>query len=241
MPPTKENPIEAQSITKKRESRDEEATLADGYLYILIGEFGFNVQLKQTKHSTKTIKLYCAEELYINGGIHVSQEEIQKNGKKLEEQFPNDLNTSESMNAKQMKRSKEAEISNGYLQMLINAGYTPDFKGTRSAKKTIKMYRIKSMTSPTQVTISKELLMKFGKRLDEIAKKEFDKSENKDATITITIEMLKEYEESIGEVKLSDVLTKNDSKHQNTKDIKKSSDNTEDESVTEEIGRSVEK
>ena len=59
--------------------------------------------------------------------------------------------------------------------MLINAGYTPDFKGTRSAKKTIKMYRIKSMTSPTQVTISKELLMKFGKRLDEIAKKEFDK------------------------------------------------------------------
>ena len=29
-------------------------------------------------------------------------------------------------------------MSNGYLQMLMNAGYIPEFKGTRSAKKTIK-------------------------------------------------------------------------------------------------------
>ncbi|KAL7715693.1 Uncharacterized protein QTN25_006787 [Entamoeba marina] len=202
--PKKEGVEDIHLTVKKRESRDEEATLADGYLYILIREFGFSAILKQTKHAEKTFKLYTAEELYIENGTRISQEEIQNQGRVLQRKFLAEPVTT-PMNAKQERRSKEAEVSNGYLQMLINVGYEPEFKGTRSARKTIKMYRIKRMTSPTGVPLEKSLLTEFGKRLDHVVKEQFYKGLR---TMTITPEMLIEYEDSLNGVKLADVLNK---------------------------------
>ncbi|ELP94997.1 hypothetical protein EIN_251810 [Entamoeba invadens IP1] len=219
--PKKEDDVHL--TVKKRESRDEEATLADGYLYILIREFGYSVKLKQTKHAEKTIKLYCAEELFIENGISVVQEEIQKQGRKLQQRFGAEpINT--PMNAKQERRSREAEVSNGYLQMLINVGYMPEFKGTRSARKTIKMYRVKKITTPTQVVIEKNMLMEFGKRLDHVVKEQFQKGLR---TMTITPEMIALCEDAAVDMKLPDIL--------NQQQPKKKKDALEDDTSTEDI------
>ncbi|EKE39579.1 hypothetical protein ENUP19_0055G0078 [Entamoeba nuttalli] len=214
---------------KKRESRDEEATLADGYLYILIREFGFSAKLKQTKHAEKTIKLYCVDELFIENELCVSQEDIQKEGRKLQHRFGVDTITT-PMNPKQERRSKEAEVSNGYLQMLINVGYNPEFKGTRSARKTIKMYRIKKMESPTKVILEKSVLMEFGKRLDAVVKEQFQKGLR---IMVITPEMLALNEESLNGVKLTDFLSQ-----QPSQKGKNESDKEGNDSTTEDITQS---
>ncbi|EDR26053.1 hypothetical protein EDI_024410 [Entamoeba dispar SAW760] len=214
---------------KKRESRDEEATLADGYLYILIREFGFCAKLKQTKHAEKTIKLYCVDELFIENEICVNQEDIQKEGRKLQHRFGVDPIVT-LMNPKQERRSKEAEVSNGYLQMLINVGYSPEFKGTRSARKTIKMYRIKKMESPTKVILEKNVLMEFGKLLDGVVKEQFQKGLR---TMVITPEMLALKEESLNGIKLTDLLSQQPNQKEKNESDKEGADST-----TEDITQS---
>ena len=189
----------------KRETRDEETTLADGYLYFLIRVFGYTAKWKQIKHSEKTTKLYCVDELFIGNTLRFSQEEIIKEGKKLQEKF-NAEPVIGQMNTKQERRSKEAEMSNGYLQMILNAGYEAEFKGTRSARKTIKMYRIKQLTTPNHVVVDKNVFVEFGRRLDAIVKSLFG---NGVRDIVITTDMLIEDEIAVGGVTLNDYLIPN--------------------------------
>ena len=224
MEPKKQNEQENE-IQKKRESREEEAMLADGYLYFLIRLFGFSVKIKQTKYSEKNVKLYLVDEFFIQGGMVITQEDIRREGKKLQERF-GAIQTTEHMNQKQEKRSKEAEMSNGYLQMLMNAGYIPEFKGTRSAKKTIKMYKIKSMRTPTNIELDKEIFITFGKRLDMIIKKRFALGER---LLLLSTNSLIEEEEQNQEKKLIDYL---DPKiKNNTHEEKKQLDDSETEDI----------
>ena len=116
----KEKEDETKTNVKKQQTRDEEATLADGYLYFLIRVFGYTAKWKQPKNYERTIKLYCADELSIENILTVTQNDILVEGRKLQETFGSEPINIE-MNQKQQKRSKEAEVSNGYLQMLINA------------------------------------------------------------------------------------------------------------------------
>ncbi|KAL7720037.1 Uncharacterized protein QTN25_002566 [Entamoeba marina] len=159
---------------KKRQSRDEEASFANAYLYLLITEFDANATLKYTKCAKKTVKLYSVESITIDGKC-LSQTQIRQCGRELLQQHnQTTINLSyTTMSSKQQKRSIEAEMSNGYLKLLIERGFIPSFKQTKTSKKTVKMIRTAFLKNPIGVVYNKELLFHIGVFFDRTVQNGF--------------------------------------------------------------------
>ncbi|ELP89992.1 hypothetical protein EIN_403060 [Entamoeba invadens IP1] len=159
---------------KKRKSRDEEASLANSYLFLLLSECDGKAVIKYTKIAQKTVKLYSVESLSFDN-MTFTQDMIREEGRKLllKNNFKKEDLTTDGMSEKQQKRSVEAEMSNGYLELLIGHKFIADIKQTKSSKKTIKMVRISKLTSPSGTDFSKSYLGNIGNKFAELVQNGF--------------------------------------------------------------------
>ncbi|EDR21893.1 hypothetical protein EDI_146010 [Entamoeba dispar SAW760] len=159
---------------KKRQSRDEEASFSNAYLFFLLSECGASASLKYTKGAQKTVKLYVVDTITIDGKLLTSQT-IREKGRELliEKKWPIGNIKFETMSLKQQKRSGEAETCNGYLKILMERKFVPEFKQTKSSKKTVKMLRITKLKTPLGKCYNKDLLRKVGIKFDEVVQKGF--------------------------------------------------------------------
>ena len=161
---------------KKRQSRDEEASFANAYLYLLLAEFDAVATLKYTKRAKKTVKLYAVETVKLGEAV-LTQELVRAKGAELlraqsacdAPEVPFD-----QMSEKQKKRSVEAEVSNGYLQLLTERGFRPVFRPTKSSRKTIKMLRVQALRTHKGKAVSRARLLEIGARLDRLVQERFN-------------------------------------------------------------------
>ncbi|ELP85219.1 hypothetical protein EIN_083610 [Entamoeba invadens IP1] len=153
---------------RKRVSRNEETTIANGLIYMII-KLGFNIKIKRTKKTVHTKKMLIVEEMVHRGtGKVLNQHDVAKYSRCLLDDIGKPHLDESAMTLKQFKRSREAQISNSLLFFLKMVGFSFEEKKTKKAKYTEKLIRVSQLSYKEQI-ISFAELETFAEALEQVA------------------------------------------------------------------------
>ncbi|KAL7721067.1 DRBM domain-containing protein [Entamoeba marina] len=149
---------------QKQASRSQEAALTNAILDFLITNHRYELTHTRTKGAVKTVKMIIPTRLKDEKKTY-SQSDIRNLSCRVCRDSFDSVDTSK-MTAKQRKRTEEAQLANGDINMKS--------KKTRPSRKTVRLIRVNSITDPNGQFYSKDDLIKrgteFGKCVNEMMK-----------------------------------------------------------------------
>ncbi|KAL7720327.1 hypothetical protein QTN25_002368 [Entamoeba marina] len=147
---------------RKRVSRNSESAVVNTILYIMIEQLGATVTLRRTKKTKQTVKMMLPESLIINNVVYDQNAIAELNKQLYKEVLEEESKDVEGMSDKQYIRTREAQVSNGLLYILISNGYSIDVKKTKRSKLTEKLIKINALTLPNGNVIDVNHLVEIG-------------------------------------------------------------------------------
>ncbi|BFU19303.1 hypothetical protein KM1_325380 [Entamoeba histolytica HM-3:IMSS] len=148
---------------RKRSSRNDETINFDAMIYLLVKE-GYEVIVKRSKKTSKTIKMLLPESISKNGNVLKVQDICLLSNTLLNTLGYTRIDSEriKEMTKKQAKRTQEAQINNGVISLLVNEGYTFSEKKVKTAHLTERLIRITSVCKDGEI-FGRDELIEMGK------------------------------------------------------------------------------
>ncbi|ELP89568.1 hypothetical protein EIN_525230 [Entamoeba invadens IP1] len=151
---------------RKRDSRNEEGLVLNAMIYLLAGE-GYSVTVIKTKRTTNTNKMLIPETITSDDGQIFTQDDIRPMSDVLLRSLGYEPITLPATSPKQIKRNREAQMSNGVLYFLTHLGFLFMEKKTKKASVTERLVRVVSITKENMI-YTKDDLFNIGEFIENL-------------------------------------------------------------------------